>query len=176
LREFLAAYGVGLHDIPCVLQLNRLSSGHLSSACLTVAELEVPDMPSCLCEAGSGEGLLEVLSLLSREIMARIGTCDALRSPVVVELSKGSGASDSVTPPVPPCTDQVLMPSCSARSLEEETDVHAVLSKEDGSEELQVSLAREGAESSNGVVRIPLELTLRGATRRMVVSIAIDQE
>jgi hypothetical protein len=47
----------------------------------------------------------------------------------------------------------------------------------DGSERLQVVLAGEGAVLySDGAVRIPLEITLGGASRRLVVSIAIEQD
>ncbi|MBK5275148.1 MAG: hypothetical protein JJE30_08860 [Desulfuromonadales bacterium] len=174
LREFLAAYGVGLHDIPCVLQLNRISGGQQSPACLTAAELEVPDMQTCLCEPAAGEGILEVLSLLSRVIMTRIGQSDALRAPKVVEPSDGTENSDRVILPPPLGLEELLMPPDAVKLREEDSVAHAARS-EDADENLQVTLAVERAESSNGVVRIPLELTLGGETRRLVVSITIDQ-
>ena len=173
LREFLAAYGVGLHDIPCVLQLNSACRGLQPPAAVTAAELDVPDMQTCLTEADSGEGVLKVLSLLSREIVQRIGQNDALRGPAVVELSDGSEEAGSPDVSTPRAPDELLIPAAAGSLPEEDTVMHSVL-RGDGAEGLQVALAGEGAGSADGVVRIPLEITLGGITHRLVVSIAID--
>ena len=43
LRGFLAAYGVGLHDIPCVLQLNRVGGAGRSPEAGIAEKLDVPE-------------------------------------------------------------------------------------------------------------------------------------
>jgi hypothetical protein len=59
--------------------------------------------------------------------------------------------------------------------VHEDTTVKPSLGQGGGREMLQVVLAGEGADCHDGVVRIPLEFTLAGTTRRLIVSIAIDQ-
>jgi signal recognition particle receptor subunit beta len=148
LRDFLAAYGVGLHDIPCVLQLTKSNRSHHSSAAEMAAALDLTHIRVCLSDTASGEGVLETLSLLSREIMTRIGQDDALRAPECGVTPAGALEDTAVKPSAGP---------------EEEREL------------LQVVLVGEGAVCREGVVRVPLEFTLAGTTRRLVVSIAIDQ-
>jgi signal recognition particle receptor subunit beta len=179
LRGFLAAYGVGLHDIPCVLQLNRVGSNGRSPETGIAAELDVPDMQTCFSESGSSEGVLEALSLLSRDIMARIGQDDALRAGRRKETSK-TGVKPEESPPLIHLepADRLMAPE-SVHSISEGLSLRADRQEEgaDGSERLQVVLAGEGAVLySDGAVRIPLEITLGGASRRLVVSIAIEQD
>jgi len=172
LRGFLAAYGVGLHDIPCVLQLNRTGSSGRSREADIAEELDVPDMRTCFCEAGSGGGVLEALSLLSRDIMARIGLDDALRTggrTVTSEVERDAGDSPV---PIPPETEKLLLKPESVRSI---ATAEKQAEGEDGRDRLQVVLSCEGAASSEGSVRIPLEITLGGVSRRLVVSVAIEQ-
>lgn len=174
LRGFLAAYGVGLHDIPCVLQLNRVGSTGRSPEAGLAAELDLPNMKTCLSEAGSGEGVLEALSLISREIMARIGRDDALQAGGRTATSEAGKGADESLPLIP---EGRSAKSESVRSIAEEPSLSAEKQEkgEDGCERLRVALAGEGAACSEGSVRIPLEITLGGASRRLVVSIAIEQ-
>jgi|SRR5450631_1775717 len=176
LREFLAGYGVGLHDIPCVLQLNRIGSNWRSPEAGIAVELDVPDIQTCFSESGSGEGVLEALSLLSRDIMARIGQEDTLRVGGRRETSEvGTGADESL-PIIPPELEERLTKPESILSSSEGSTLCSV-SQEEGAavrECLQVALAGAGAVFSDGAVRIPLEITLGGASRRLLVSIAIE--
>jgi signal recognition particle receptor subunit beta len=171
LRGFLAAYGVGLHDIPCVLQLNRVGGAGRSPETGIAEELEVPDMRICFSEAGSGEGVLEALSLLSRDIMARIGQDDALRTDgrtVTPEVERG--ADDSPIP-IPLGTEELLLKPESVQSIAE---AEKQVEGGDDRDRLQVVLSGGGGACSEGTVRIPLEITLGGVSRRLVVSIAIE--
>ena len=172
LRGFLAAYGIGLHDIPCVLQLNRLGGGVRSPETGIAAELDLPDMRSCFSEAGSDGGVLEALSLLSRDIMARIAQDDELRTDGRKVTPEVESDADDSPVPIPLEPEELLLKSESVQSI-------AVAEKQvagvDGRDRLQVVQSGEGAAGSEGTVRIPLEITLGGVSRRLVVSIAIDQ-
>lgn len=178
LREFLAAYGVGLHDIPCVLQLNRVDSHGRPPVAGIAAELDVPDMPTCFSATGMGEGVLEALSLLSRDIMARIGQDDALRSGGRKPAPEAAtGAEEPSAPVYHELEDGEPLQPESARSGDEGVAWCAEVQEEGEAdlERLQVALAGEGAVCSDGTLRIPLEITLAGALRRLVVTIAIEQ-
>lgn len=177
LREFLAAYGVGLHDIPCVLQLNRAGSHGRPAGAGISAELDVPDMQACFSEAGSDGGVLEAISLLSRDILARIGQDATLQAggrmlaPEVVPHAEEPPADISPEP------EAGLPGPGSAQSDPEGASWSAEKREDDRAdrERPQVALAGAGATCSDGTLRIPLEITLAGASRRLVVSIAIEQ-
>jgi hypothetical protein len=178
LRGFLNAYGSGLHDIPCVLQLNQGGSVEHSTGAEIAAELDLPDMRTCFSDSGSGEGVLEALSLVSRDIMARIGQDDALREGGrQLTASPVADGGESPTPP-PRGPDEGSMKPESAAPVAEVSSLPVEMQHEsehaDGG--LQVALAGEGAVCREGAVRIPLEITVGGESRRLVVSIAIEQE
>jgi signal recognition particle receptor subunit beta len=175
LRGFLAAYGVALNDLPCVLQLTR--NGIPSE--LPIEEMaEVLDLPNiqvCPFEPASGVGVLEALSSLSRAVMARIGQDDAFHVSAHSALPE-SGDDEEVTAALVSLDrnsgetgNEVIKESDEKNSL-------PLVTNDGVSEQLQVVLGDEGAKCSGGVVRIPLEFTLAGSTRRLVVSIAIDAE
>lgn len=174
LRGFLAAYGVGLHDIPCVIQLNKGSNPLHASPIGAALAFDLPNIKVCLSDVASGEGVLETLSLLSREIMTRIGQDDALRvnegtvTPDDGDDAEVSAALLSLEMKSDGSPDE------SSQVIEENASLMAVTS-ESGREQLHMVLAGEGAMFSDGIVRVPLEFTFAGATRRLVVSIAIDQ-
>ncbi|MDA8427834.1 MAG: hypothetical protein M0T70_01115 [Geobacteraceae bacterium] len=173
LRSFLAAYGVGLNDIPCVIQLNERSVPGRLPASGTAAALNLPKMQACFSDSESGEGVLETLSLLSREIMTRIRQDDVLQGverDVMPEIEDDAEVSAALVSlemkPDAAVNESILM-------NEEKTLPMAVVHDE-GDEPFQVVMAEEGAVCNDGVVRIPLEFTLRGNSRRLVISIAID--
>lgn len=174
LRGFLAAYGVGLHDVPCVLQLNKGSIPCGSSAGEMAAALGLPHIQVSLSEPVSGDGVLETLSLLSREIMTRIGQDDALRvtgEDVTHECGEDAEVSAALLS-LDKKSDELVSESL---QLDKVNSSLPGVSHESGPEQLQVVLAGAGAICNDGVVRVPLEFTLGGTTRRLVVSISIDQ-
>jgi signal recognition particle receptor subunit beta len=166
LQGFLAAYGVGLHDVPCILQLNK---GLGSSHCTPddgAALLDLPHIQACLFDAASGEGVLETLSLLSREIMKRIGQDDALQ---VIEAKATPETGDDAE-----VSAALLSLDMSAdRPLEEKSSLSKIEQTGDGNQ-LCVRLAVEGIACSEGIISVPLEVMLGGLTRRLVVSVAIE--
>ena len=176
LRGFLSAYGVGLHDIPCVLQLNRIgNSGHSSEAAIAM-ELDVPDMRTCLSEAGTGRGVLDALSLISRDIMARIGQDDALQSGERGMTVEEGMDSDGKIPPRSLEPNELVLGVGPSRSGEEKPFSSVAKQKKgaQGCDHPQVELAEEGASCSDGTVRIPLEIMVGGESRRLVVSLSIE--
>jgi len=177
LRGYLAAYGIGLHDIPCVLQINGVGSHGRSAEAGIAGKLDLPDMRTCFSEAGSDGGVLEALSLLSRDIMARIGQDDALRTEGRTITSEVERAADDSPVPIPLETENLLLKPEPVQPIAEGSSWYAERQEDGGAdpERLQVALAGEVAVCSDGAVRIPLEISLAGASRRLVVSIAIEQ-
>lgn len=178
LRGFLAAYGVGLHDTPCVLQLTGVVTDERSPEAEIAAALDVPDMQTCFSKAGSGEGVLKALSLLSRDIMARIGQDETLQAGECKIAPEVKRCADGSPPLMPLGPEERLMEPGAGPPKAEESFLSAKQMEENRNvfEGLQVALAGEGAVCSEGTVRVPLEITLGGAARRLVVSIAIEQE
>ena len=177
LRGFLAAYGIGLHDIPCILQINGVGSHGRSAGAGIAEELDLPDMRTCFSEAGSDGGVLESLSLLSRDIMDRIGQDDTLRTKGSTITPEGERAADDSPVPIPLETENPVPKPEPVQSVAEGSSWCSERQEDGGAdpERLQVTLAGEGAACSDGAVRIPLEIRLGGTARRLVVSIAIEQ-
>jgi signal recognition particle receptor subunit beta len=173
LRGYLASYGVGLPDMPCVLQLNSTDAGQRTTATVTAADLDAPDMPVCLSGTATGEGVLEALSQLSREIVARIGQSDAVRAGENGLPTAGGGDADTPAIPLPRESCERLAPpeSTAMAAVDPATGWQVTGGDSSG---VRVAVAGEGAECGRGVVRIPLDITLEGTTRRLVVSIAIE--
>jgi signal recognition particle receptor subunit beta len=172
LRGFLEAYGVGLYDIPCVLQLNRGSSPHNTSIPGMAAHLNLPNVQVCVSDPASGEGVLESLSRLSRVIMTRIGQDDALRA--VEGETRTVDRADTEEP------DALLSlgekedgAADGSVQVMDNTSSLAALAH-DGGNQLQVVLTGEGVSCNDGIIRVPLEFAHGGSTCRLVVSIAVD--
>jgi signal recognition particle receptor subunit beta len=173
LRGFLAAYGVGLHDIPCVLQLNKGSSPYNMTAAGMAEVLDLPNIQVCLSEPSSGEGVLTTLSLLSREILTRIGQDESLRL-IESEVMQANGNDAEVSAAILSLDKSTDGPVEVSHLVEAEKTALTAIEHEDGANQLQVKLAVEGATCKDGVVRVPLEFMHAGSMSRLVVSIAID--
>ncbi|MFZ4855822.1 MAG: hypothetical protein ACOYL3_05440 [Desulfuromonadaceae bacterium] len=77
LRDFLSAYGVGLHDTPAVLQINSSFREILpGEAAEIAAALNLSSLSICLTDTARGEGVLEALTTLSRQILDRVTLCE----------------------------------------------------------------------------------------------------
>jgi signal recognition particle receptor subunit beta len=173
LRGFLAAYGVGLHDIPCVLQLAKGSSPHNTTAAGMAEALDLPNIQVCLSEPSSGEGVLATLSLLSREILTRIGQDEALRL-IEGEVTPADGNDAEVSAAILSLDKKTDGPVDGPLQVEVDKTALTAVEHEDGDNQLQVKLAVEGATCKDGVIRVPLEFMHAGSMSRLVVSIAID--
>jgi len=170
-RDFLNAYGVGLHDIPVVLQFNKADQvGQVSKAELA-ASLGLADCRACLTTAATGEGVLETLSQLSREIMQRIreNTDVPQEAGMVVEASTETDSGDlqhsaDLDSEIP------LSAEMAAESLSDEKPTPAIQADTD---RLQINVGEAGVSVDGGTVRIRLDVTQAGGVQRLVLTVAI---
>ena len=73
LRDFLSAYGVGLHETPAVLQFNSFTQEKQPVEVSEVAAaLDLSPLTICRSNVACGEGLLEALTSLSRQVLDRV--------------------------------------------------------------------------------------------------------
>ncbi len=173
LRDYLAAYGVGLNETPCVIQIvNGTDKG--DSASETVASsLGIPGVQAFFSDPVHGAGVLDALSRLSRLVMTRIGQDDALKTVAVVDAPEPAPviASDSTVP-------AALEPESAALSVTEEKDnvtpVHEV-NAGCSTSAVKIAVSGNGAQYGDGLVKIPLELTIAGVTRHLLFSLAIEE-
>lgn len=156
LREFLSAYGVGLHETPAVLQLNRSARANQPEDVLPlVAALDLPALSICHTNAALGEGLLEALTTLSRQVLDRITTLDEF-----------SGAAVTPDEPSAGCEIQEVVPR----------EAPALQGSQQSCNIPNVSLSQQEVTSEGATIRIPLEISLGDVQRRLVVTINVDLE
>jgi signal recognition particle receptor subunit beta len=174
LRGFLSAYGVALQDLPCVLQINSSGVNGPSSASDIAAELDLSNIQSCHSEAGSGEGVLKALSMLSRDIMSRIGQDDALRSGENrIQAESAQVAEGSAPSAILLETEDRQAAHATVDSVVVEPPAGA--GKTGEGEPLCVALSGEGVVTRGTEVRIPLEISCGEVTKRLVISVSIEQ-
>jgi len=157
LRDFLSAYGIGLHETPAVLQLNSFSQVERPDEVTEIAAaLDLAAVTTCRSNSASGEGLLEALTTLSRQVLDRVtirneqSDAEIVTAPPVSESETvGPVQHDGAAPPLD-------MP-------------HAFVS-------LQVSLLSDEVVFDGGTIRIPLEIAQGDERRRMVVTVNVELE
>jgi len=196
LRDYLTSYGMSLHDMPAVLQINKADRNRAATTPAVAARLELEHLPGCLSTASDGKGVLEAFSLLSRQIMERISAESGQKSghvPVpstsvpsperresAAPLDKRPGTlheqHSSVTQPF---DDEI------ADSLVENTppplagETMAVASLPSGTEDgggIRVALDGETVALDGGNVQIPLTISLHGQTRRFLLKVALEPD
>lgn len=162
LRDFLSAYGVGLNDTPCVLQMVSTRTEGDGAAETAATVLGLTGVQAVFSDPSRGAGVLDVLSRLSRQIMARIGQDDALKEGVVKAVQENA---------FEPAAPETAAP---APYVQGETAqiVPSNVIKADGA--VSAGLAGE-IECGAGVLRIPLEFSISGITRRLLVSVAVEE-
>lgn len=166
LRGVLSGYGVGLDDIPVVLQLNKADqAGQVVTEDLA-RELGLSGRPALPTSALSGAGVLETLTCLSRLVMGRIGERDDLPRETVV-----AGAATAESPvPLTPSSDQPLGLDFHETAEQLEAIAEIPFSND---LDLRVAVADSGLAIDGGTVRIPLEVVTPGGVQRLVVTILI---
>lgn len=153
LRDFLSAYGVGLHETPAVLLCNS-TVGMLcnSSDQAFIAErLELTALPCSSATTTTGEGLLDALAQLSRLVLDRISV---------------THEPDDVPPP-PDCEDD-----------ETELEQHATAAHVPAEfpMELPNPDVTVGTPAYDGqCVTIPLAITVADTVRNLVISVKISE-
>ena len=157
LRDFLSAYGVGLHETPAVLQLNSISPGDRPDEGAEIADvLDLATLTTCRSNSACGEGLLEALTTLSRQILDRVSVMDEQPEAEIVPTPLSSEAGMNH----PPRLDIAVPPR----------DVPQT----NGSP--QVALLSQEVVYDGGTIRIPLEITQGNLTQRLVVTVNIEME
>ena len=162
LRDFLSAYGVGLHETPVVLQLNNFTDENLrDDATAVAAALDLSTQTICNSNAASGEGLLEALADLSRQILDRINQhddqSDKTESPVLTVDVKTPGSAVTFDPSTEACLPEIL-----AEQPPVVKPIVTLLSKD---------IFVDGA-----ILKIPLEVQYGNSQSRLVVSISVAAE
>lgn len=166
-RDFLSAYGVGLHDIPAVLQLNstdRQNAGQDDNN--LAATLGLTALPVCRSRTASGEGVLEALSSLSRLVLGRIRE---QRTPGAgVDTLEVSSAEPAPTVVPSPDGYQNLQPAASSAAR---CDLPV-----QSAGQLHLSVAVPEYDEGGTSIRIPLNITCGTTCRRLIVTVAISPE
>lgn len=169
LREFLNLYGVSLDEIPMVLQINKTDLPGRVMPAEIASTLGLDDCTACVTSAAKGEGVLEVLTTLSREVLQRIKEA-GLIAPQQDEAGACTGDEDDIGP------------ACAAHRLEAlpptEADAGYVLAEPppDGQPDeaaLRVTVAKGGVSIEGGTVRIPLDVAQPGGAQRLVVTVTV---
>lgn len=156
LRDFLSAYGVGLHDTPAVLQLNSATREILPDEAAQIAEtLDLSSLSTCRTDSASGEGVLEALTTLSRQLLDRVTLCDE-----PAEATAAAAESEANNQKPEPLTQN----ECAAQETPRSGST------------LKVAVLSHDVTAEGGTVRIPLTIGEGGALRRLVVTVNIDLE
>jgi signal recognition particle receptor subunit beta len=164
LREFLSAYGVGLHETPAVLQLNSFTQENQPvEAAQIAAALDLSMLTTCRTNAACGEGLLEALTTLSRQVLDRATAKDQQ-----VEQANHSEKPDiDITPED---TDSTAIPNSDTQESSER-----FLSTQ-GADKPLVTLLSNDLTVEGTTFRIPLEIQCGNTRNRLVVTVSIASE
>ena len=157
LRDFLSAYGVGLHETPAVLQLNSFTHSNQADETADIAvALDLSTLTTCRTNAASGEGLLEALTTLSRAVLERVTISE---EPVETNINRAC---------IPSATEamQTLQPDLSA-------DTHGMPL---ANAMPKITLLSQEIVCEGRNIQIPLEITMGDALRRLVVTVNVEVE
>jgi signal recognition particle receptor subunit beta len=157
LRDFLSAYGVGLHETPAVLQFNSLTRENQPDEDKAIAAaLDLSMLPTCRSNSATGEGLLEALTTLSRQVLDRVTV-------------NNQPSEADIAPSAPSSEVETAEPARHDISSNPHDIPHT-----DGSP--QVALLSQEVVSEGGTIRIPLEITQGDARRRLFVTVNVGLE
>ena len=161
LREYLGSYGLALDVVPAVLQLNKSDLAGAVGTQEVAGEVGMDGRNACLSTASRGEGVLDALAVLSRQVVDRIRERDDL--PREEEKTTGAGQLDSGAPESRVCELTAAAPAEPVASDAGTGDVSC-----------SVHVASGEIHGDNGVIKIPLDVKYPGGMRRLVVSLSID--
>jgi len=158
LRDYLSAYGVGLHDTPAVLQLNDscYGAGFIDDSELAF-KLDLPAVMVCRSNATSGEGVLEALTSLFRSVLERVTTA--------------GNRNDLIKPAATVPDGQELFDEISSGD-----DSDKVVARSGTAGSARISLSVPDVNVEGTLIRIPLEISVGESCRRMTISVSIDPE
>lgn len=169
LREFLNLYGVSLDEIPMVLQLNKADLAGRTMPAEIASALGLEECIASVTTASRGDGVLEVLTTLSREVLQRIKE-NGLIAPQQDGVDTGTDEEDDIRPTCaghPPEALPAAEPNAGFGA-----DVPPPGGQADDAVS-RVTVAEEGVSIEGGMVRIPLDVAQPGGTQRLVVTVTV---
>lgn len=167
LREFLGSYGLALDVVPAVLQLNKSDLAGPVAVAEVAGEAGLDGINAGLSMADRGEGVLEALALLSRQIMDRIRERDDLPGDTATDGAEGGdGEPDLRHEP-----DAAVMVASGPGA-----EVPAEMSEPFGNDDVPCRVEVVSGEilCKEGMVTIPLDVIHSGGMQRLVVSVAVS--
>lgn len=164
LRDFLSAYGVDLHETPAVLQLNNFAHGGMPVDARQLAEtLGLEALSHCHSNAARGEGVLEALTLLSRQILDRVNPSEqAIEPRGHYHHSEPDAASDT--------TDAALPEDSPAPSASETAPLPP------SGDRPRLTLLNNDLQVEGTNIKIPLAVKFGETTNRFVITVSILPE
>ncbi|MFA7403141.1 MAG: hypothetical protein WC007_04050, partial [Pelobacteraceae bacterium] len=160
LRDFLAAYGVGLHETPSVLQLNNFSQENRHEEEKQVAAtLDLSAMTTRCSNAACGDGLLDALTTLFREVLDHINASDQQEEDTGHVEQPDSIASSPDSAIASAASIQEASEQIPATLVTDEVPLVSILSKD---------LHVEGT-----TIRIPLEIQHGDTRSSFVVTVSV---
>jgi hypothetical protein len=164
LRDFLSAYGVGLHETPAVLQFNSFTQEKQPDEVSEIAAaLDLAPLTICSSKAACGEGLLEALTMLFRQVLERIDTGD--------QQDKHADHAEKPDLAVAPKEPDSIAASSSATQAGSGKILAPQLADKPRVTLLSKDLFVEGT-----TLRIPLEIQCGDTRNRLVVSVSVASE
>lgn len=161
LRDFLSAYGVNLHETPSVLQINSFTDSKAPVDARQLADnLELGELTPCQSNAARGEGLLEALAALSRQILDRVNPGEQSAEPPEVAQEP---------PPQAPASPEAEIALPDQIHAEEVSP-----SPDDGKP--GVSILNDDIRTDGTQLTIPLEVHCGETKTRFVVTVSIAAE
>jgi signal recognition particle receptor subunit beta len=173
LRDLIGCYGIGLADLPVMLQFNKsdLSADAAQPSALT---LGLPGYPYHCTDALRGDGVLESLAGLCRLVVAKIGERSDLSGHSVVQAD--NPASDD-------CRATATDIGSAVEAIQDETGpalscatVSGFSISADEPDSIGLSVVAGSVVADGAVVRIPLEVSSNGRVARFAISVAISPE
>ncbi len=167
LRTMLSAYGVGLKNLPAVLQMNFSEKATCVDEASKVAlALDLPHIATCCSNVNNGEGVLDVLTKLSRLVLERVAEADSRLAVVSGKTKSVEGGYDELE-------------EVNESSFKDEDEVcHAMPEGEDSQNSAYVlptiSVSSNDVGAYGRTLRIPVDISCGDVCRRLVVTISVD--
>lgn len=182
LKDILSGYGVALDDLPGVLQMNKADLSESSTSGpieqLTVS-LGIGEITGSFSNGKTGQGVLEALTILSRQVIERISLRDDLKPlhGFTVESGKShvhtaAGEVDAVASEPELLED---LPEIQTQ-ISGKGEASSPVSAHDPQMTDVVRITVAGAEVQHeaGVVKIPLEIVTAQGSRTVVVTVSAE--
>lgn len=162
LRDILSAYGVGLHDTPAVMQLNRIAPEQdIMDGEQLLSSMGLAGLPCCLSCANSGDGVLEALTKLSKMILDRVAEKDNRPDEDVVrpDIDDSTGVSEKSA------VTSEDVPLISAGTTDELDPAQALS---------PISLVYKEVSVEGTMLRVPLEISCGDTSRKIIITVSIN--